>query len=202
MKKKQMRVLALRPTQFAVGIFEVRAKAHELKKMSPKKLRKALKAKTVPVVISSLGHYYITDHHHHLFACLLAGVERVPVMIKEDIRKRAAPLGFGRFWRHMSQHGNAYLYDQFGKGPHSAVYLPEDVRGMADDPYRSLAWAVREAGGYENCEQNFSEFMWADFFRASKLLDREGREGFKEATERGVRLAKSKAATKLPGYTG
>ena len=168
--------------------------------MSSKKTRQELKLKTVPVVISPLGHYYITDHHHHLFACLLAGIERVPIEIKVDLRKRK--MGFGVFWRYMVRHDFAYLYDQFGKGPHSALYLPEDVRGMADDPYRSLAWAVREAGGYQNVEQNFSEFAWADFFRQKRLLDREGREGFKKAIKHGVRLAKSRAASKLPGFTG
>ena len=202
MKKKEVHVLVLRPTQFAVGISEVRAKAHEFKKLSRKKLRKQLEAKIIPVVISPEGHFYITDHHHHLFACLLAGVKTVPIEIKEDLRKRKRLLKFGEFWRYMCKNGFAYLYDQFGKGPHSALYLPEDVRGMADDPYRSLAWAVREAGGYENCEQFFSEFAWADFFRAKKLLAREGRDGFKRAIEHGVRLAKSKAARRLPGYSG
>jgi hypothetical protein len=202
MRKREIRVLGIRPTQFAVGIMEVRAKVHVYKRLGRKKLERELQAKRIPVVISPRGRFYATDHHHHLFACLLVGVKKVPVEIHQDLRSHANTMGFGKFWRYMVSHGFAHLYDQFGQGPRSALYLPEDVRGMADDPYRSLAWAVREAGGYEASGQLFCEFAWAEFFRARKLLDREGRDGIRSAVGRGVRLARSRAARGLPGFAG
>jgi hypothetical protein len=44
---------------------------------------------------------------------------------------------------------NVYPYCQFGEGPRKPLYLPRDIRGLADDPYRSLAWFVRKAGGFD-----------------------------------------------------
>ena len=61
-----------------------------------------------------------------------------------------------------------HLLDQFGLGPHEPRLLPEDIRGLADDPYRSLAWALRHAGAYEKTDLAFSEFKWADFLRTAQ----------------------------------
>ena len=37
---------------------------------------------------------------------------------------------------------------------------------MADDPYRSLAWRLREAGFFRKVDVPFSEFKLANLFRA------------------------------------
>ena len=39
------------------------------------------------------------------------------------------------------------------------------LEGLRDDPYRSLAGYVRNAGGFEKTPTAFAEFLWADFFR-------------------------------------
>lgn len=100
----------------------------------------------------------------------------------------------------MKKEHHCYPYDQFGEGPRSPLYLPIDVRGMADDPYRSLAWMVRKEGGYENSNETFAEFQWADLFRKHRLLESTGRSGFQRALHRAVRLAQSREAKDLPGY--
>jgi hypothetical protein len=91
-----------------------------------------------------------------------------------------------------------HLRDQFGNGPHPPHLLPEDVRGMADDPYRSLAWALRHEGAYEKSEEAFAEFQWADFLRAELKIE-PGDEGFEKALATAQALAKSPGAQSLPG---
>jgi hypothetical protein len=71
---------------------------------------------------------------------------------------------------------------------------------MTDDPYRSLAWAVRDKGGYGADDAvPYSDFHWADFFRAHIKIG-DGKAGFDEAVDEGVKLAQSSAAKDLPGF--
>lgn len=196
--KKYQPTLSLRPTQFAVGMLEVEYKVARLKDMKKRKRDDHIAANPVPVVVSPWHELYVTDHHHFLFACWHADICAVRVkVIRDDSR---ADLTYHAFWRRMLKKRQAYLYDQFGDGPRSPLYLPLDIRGMADDPYRSLAWMVRKEGAYENSTLTFAEFQWADFFRKRRLLDRQGRKGFHIGVERGIALARSHAARNLPGY--
>ena len=41
---------------------------------------------------------------------------------------------------------------------------------LKDDPFRSLAGALRRAGGFAKDTRPFSEFLWADFLR--RRMDR------------------------------
>jgi hypothetical protein len=196
--KKYQPTLSLKPTQFAVGLLEVEYKVVEFKNMKKKKLQKLIEETAVPVVISPWKELCVIDHHHYLFACWHANIHKVRVKVVKDYSKDK--LSYHQFWRKLARLNYAYLYDQFGNGPQNALYLPMDVRGMADDPYRSLAWIARKEGGYENSNKTFAEFAWADFFRAHKLLDSQGRRGFHQATSKAVRLATSIKAKKLPGF--
>ena len=107
---------------------------------------------------------------------------------------------YARFWKWMFKTRNAYPFCQFGEGPRKAIYLPKDIRGLADDPYRSLAWFVRKAGAFENSDRNFAEFKWANFFRKKGLLDRYGLECMPRALVKAVALAQTPAAKNLPGF--
>lgn len=199
MKVKSLQpTLSLRPTQFAVGLLEVEYKVLELKKLAPPRLQRLLAATPIPVIVTPWRDLCVIDHHHFLFACWHAGVTAVRVKVAED--HSDAELTYREFWRMMVRQRCAYLYDQFGDGPRLPLYLPLDIRGMADDPYRSLAWMVRKEGGYENSAESFAEFQWANFFRSHKLLIQRGREGFHEAVQRGLHLARSSEARHLPGY--
>ena len=197
-------VLSLRPTQFSVGLYEVDFKVKELLMLSKRKRKKVIAANPIPVVISPKGHCYLVDHHHFLFACVVAEVSEVKVNVIKDYSNKAKhrKMSFLMFWRVMHANNWTYLYDQFGDGPRQALYLPLDVLGMADDPYRSLAWLVRHQGGYENSTKTFCEFEWSDFFRSKKLLDQHGREALNGVAKKAVKLARSRAASKLPGFTG
>jgi hypothetical protein len=192
------RILDLKPTQFAVGMLEVDEKIELAKKMSKKQLKAYVADNPVPVVLSPHGHLYIVDHHHFCCVCYHIGIKKVRVTITKDFSK--SKISYSDFWKWMFSNRNAYPYCQFGEGPRKALYLPRDIRGMADDPYRSLAWFVRKAGAFENSDKNFAEFRWANFFRAKKLLDSYGMAGMPQAMAKAVKLAQSPAAKNLPGY--
>ena len=196
--KKYQPILALKPTQFSVGLMEVEYKLAEMKKLSRSKLLKLVRHTPIPVVISPWNELCLTDHHHFLFACWHAGIDRVYVEVIKDFS--LSQMTYLQFWKKMAKQNLTYLYDQFGDGPRSPLYLPMDVRGLADDPYRSLAWMVRKEGGYENSTQSFAEFQWADFFRKKKLLDKQGRKAFHKAIARGLKAAVSSSAQSLPGF--
>lgn len=195
---KKVKVLKLKPTQFAVGMLEVDEKIAQVREYSKKELKAYVDEHPVPVVASPEGDLFVVDRHHFLSVCYHLDIKKVNVDIVEDFRGKS--MSYGDFWRWMFKSRNAYPYCQFGEGPRPALYLPKDVRGLADDPYRSLAWFVRKAGGFENSDKNFAEFKWANFFREKRLLDERGLRGMKEAMVEAVKLAQSKAAKKLPGY--
>ena len=195
--KSHQPTLCLKPTQFAMGMMEVEYKVQEMKALSPRKLKKLVESKPIPIVISPWKELCIVDHHHFLFACWHAKVKTVRVEVVKDYSK--LKLTYHQFWKKMQKLKFAYLYDQFGEGPRSPLYLPQDIRGMADDPYRSLAWMIRKEGGFENTDVNFAEFQWANFFREKKLLEAHGRVGVHQAIKKGMRLLKKKDITHLPG---
>ncbi len=181
-------------------MLEVDEKLAEAAKFSRKELARYIKDNPVPVVRSPERELFIVDKHHFLSVCLQLGVTKVCVEVVRDFSRSTRPLPYEKFWAWMNRSRNAYPYCQFGEGPRDALYLPRDIRGLADDPYRSLAWFVRKSGAFENSDKNFSEFMWANFFRSKKLLAKKGRQGMAEAMAEAARLAQSEEAKDLPGY--
>ncbi len=196
--KKARPILKLRPTQFAVGMLEIDQKIEELRKLGKKGLKKYVKETRVPVVVGPNSELYIVDHHHFLCVCYHLDIKKVKVDVVKDLS--GSKMSYSQFWRLMHREKSVYPYCQFGEGPRKALYLPRDIRGLADDPYRSLAWFVRKAGAFENSEKNFAEFKWANFFRSKGLLDRHGTEGFPHALKKAAQLAQSDAARGLPGF--
>ena len=191
-------ILEFKPTQFAIGMLEVDEKIKIARELSKKKLHQYVLENPVPVVKSPRGEFYIVDHHHFLAVCYHLGIRKVAFRVVKDLSK--SKLSYSAFWRWMAKSKNTYPFCQFGEGPRKALYLPRDIRGLADDPYRSLAWFVRKAGGFENSDKNFAEFKWANFFRKRRLLDREGPAGLAKSLVKAVALANSPLAKGLPGY--
>ena len=190
-------ILDLKPTQFALGLREVARKVAKLKAMGHDERHEYLHARPVPVVLSAKKHWHIVDHHHHARACWEIGVAELPVEVVADLSHLGAP----EFWRAMHESRWVHLLDQFGLGPHEPHLLPEDIRGLADDPYRSLAWALRHAGAYEKSDLAFSEFKWADFLRKEVAVE-PGDEGFARALTAARAVARSKKCAHLPGFIG
>jgi hypothetical protein len=197
--RKTCKTKKLKPTQFSIGEFEVRSK---LRQLEGKKRRRTelLKRHSVPVAISPDGEYYALDHHHFVLAALIAGIKRVKIDVRADFSKRR--MSRASFWKAMERKGWLYLYDQFGEGPREPLYLPYDMRGLSDDPYRSLAWMVREAGGYGAADDFYTSFPWVDFFRKKCLLRDSERRDLEKVLPAAVLLARSPQARNLPGYLG
>jgi hypothetical protein len=188
-------ILALKPTQFALGQREVARKVAKIKAMGHDERHEYIHARPVPVVLSQKKHWHIVDHHHHARACWEAGVEELPIEVKADL----SHLPEEEFWDAMHKSRWVHLLDQFGFGPHKPHLLPEDIRGLADDPFRSLAWALRHAGAYQKSDLAFSEFKWADFLRKQIVIE-PGDEGFRRALAAAEQVARSPKAKDLPGY--
>lgn len=160
----KVNILDLRPTQISAGMLEIQHKVTHLNAMSRKQLNAYLKTKVVPVILGPKKVFYIIDHHHHCRAMWEVGKEEVEVKVLADLSR----FSLEAFWKTMKVNGWVYPYDQYGNGPYDATkYLPQTIQGLADDPFRSIAWMAREAGAYSKVEAPFVEFEWADFLRVN-----------------------------------
>lgn len=211
----------LRPTQNAVGMDEVNAKAKKIEAMSAKRLDDYLLQRPIPVVIGNQGTYLI-DHHHLARALWDAGKQtiKVPTVVVENW----APLDGDRFWKAMARRNWLHPFSGMGSGPENPNSLKPHIKDLENDLYRSLAWYVRERYGYVKDPANpiFAEFKWASFFRSrvifwdalldwpanrlvdmtlEKIRDKEPDE-FAEKTAYALYLASSPAARGLPGFVG
>jgi hypothetical protein len=187
----------LHPTQISVGMIEVKAKEHKLGKMSKQQLDKYLFENPEPAVVGPGGKLYIIDHHHLARALYDIGEDATYCKISANF----SDLDTEDFWKKMDENHWVYPYDENGHGPLSYASIPHTVADLKDDPYRSLAAAVRDAGGYDKTIAPFAEFQWADFFRP-KISASELEKDFDQAVEMGVKLAQSSEAQDLPGYIG
>jgi hypothetical protein len=197
---KRRHVLDLRPTQFAIGMTEVEKKAKKLRRLGKKALRAYIRKHPVKVIRSPQEELYIVDKHHTLMASWLIGVKKVRVDVQTDLSGRR--MSRTAFWRFMEGRRCTHLYDQFGEGPRDPLYLPVDIRGLGDDPYRSLAWLAQKKGAFEESKVRYYEFEWAQLLRQHKLLSPDGRSQLRRAVPEAVRVCRSPAAHDLPGFRG
>ena len=126
----------------------------------------------------------------------MEGVKTVLVSVVADL----STLDKLRFINYLDNRGWAHLYDAEGQ-KRIFTDLPKKVSRMADDPYRSLAGEVREAGGYAKDLTPFAEFLWADFFRKPINL-KPGKDLPEKAITKALTMAHSAKANYLPGWCG
>lgn len=187
----------LRPSQGAVGMREVATKMAEVasRARKPDKLAGFLMKEALPVVKGPGGGLHLIDHHHLGRALweLRHREAHVETIADLSLRPPAA------FWAEMEQRGWLHPYDADGGfiGPER---LPQHVKDMGDDIYRSLSGAVRNAGGYGKTEVPFAEFKWADFFRP-RITRSLVMKDFDSAVRQAMRLAVGSDAAALPGYS-
>ncbi len=188
----------LRPTQFAVGYWEVDRRAENIAQKTPKKLAKYLQEHIGRIVIGPGGVPYLLDGHHLALALKKAKVaNELEVHVVANWRQLTPE----QFWAIMQQQNWVYLYDENGEGPQPIEKLPRRLTELRDDPYRALAWAVREQGGYRKTEAPFAEFRWAEFFRSRIKIGKQPGD-FQRAINEAVRLSRTPAASDLPGFLG
>ena len=189
-------LLELRPTQMTVGFTEVALKRREWAGMARKARKELLSSHWFPAVLGPRGRHYIVDHHHLGLALHGEGVERVKLMLLEDLSYLAPAI----FWRVMEQRRWVHPFDETGKRrPYTDI--PTSITDLSDDPHRSLAGMLRSAGGFAKDTSPFAEFLWADYLRPH-ISRTQIRKGIEVALREAQGLARSPLARYLPGWTG
>lgn len=188
----------LRPTQMAVGMRAVAAKCEKVERRarSSRKLRRYLEDRPIPAVLGPDEDLFIIDHHHLSLALLRSEVDEAFVRLVGDL----SHLSQNRFWRRMADLGLVHAYDGHGRSV-CPTKLPARLDKLRGDPFRDLAWSVREAGGFAKTGKPYAEFRWADFFR-SRIPRSTVRRDFEYAHDRAMWLARSREAVRMPGYIG
>lgn len=182
---------SLRPTQMSVGYLEVLRKRKAWK--DQRDAGRFLGQHMIPALLGPGGKPWIVDNHHLARALHDEGVEKVLIRIVADLRK----LTKRSFRTFIDNRGWVHPYDAEGRRrPLSAI--PRHVADLADDPYRSLAGALRRAGGYAKVDTLYAEFLWADYLRGEIALKTVTGD-FAAALEQAMRAARSKHAIYLPG---
>lgn len=192
----------LSPTQHTAGLVAVDEKKAKLIKKYKKgraKFDKYLfEKKIVPVVLGPSFEnkipngkflYYMTDSHHTMRAMAELNINYpVYIRITHDYRN----LTYDYFWQTMTENNLVY-HKKYGEIL-PVDLLPDNLYRLADDPYRTLSWIIREQGCYQNLDDiAFQEFFWADFLRDKVNAD---------DIESAMSLAISSFASNLPGYLG
>jgi hypothetical protein len=186
----------LRPTQITLGYEEVRTRTAKLASMADQDGAKLLRKHIIPVVKGPKARFFIIDHHHLCRALLDAGSKNVLVTVVLNLER----LKGDEFWSYLDHKALVHPFDEDGKrGQYGDI--PKSVTEMRDDPFRSLAGAVRRRGGYAKDTTPFSEFLWADFLRR-RLNREEVEKRFENALDAAYELARKPEADHLPGWCG
>lgn len=189
-------IAELRPTQMTVGLREVAEKRRRWRAYDGEGKRAFLGAHLIPTLLGPKRRHYVIDHHHLSRALEEEGVGDVLVTVVADLHD----LDKGAFWTVCDHKSWVHPYDAGGvRRPFKDI--PKTMSGLADDPFRSLAGALRRAGGFAKDTTPFSEFLWADFLRRH-IEGKRVEDDFPEAMGEAMRLAKSKDAGYLPGWCG
>lgn len=186
----------LRPTQITIGLREVEIKRKQWHDIRKKKGADFLGHHMVPVVTGPKDKLFLVDHHHLVRALHEEGVEHVLTSLVADFSHLAKE----EFWSVMDHRNLIYPFDRDGQRQHTDK-IPKRIEDLEDDPFRSLAGALRMAGGFAKIAVPFTEFAWADFLR--RRLDLELVEhSFDDALADALKLAKGFDTRHLPGWCG
>jgi hypothetical protein len=184
----------LRPTQMTVGMREVHIKRQRLREGSLKVNRSRFSTRLIPVVLGPDSRRYLIDRHHFARALHDEETGETPITIVEDL----SALEPDAFWAELDNRGWMHPFDDAGRR-RGYNEIPRSVCGLVDDPFRSLAGALRRMGGYTKIKTPFSEFRWANFLR--QRIDRLTVEReFDHALALAMKIAGSREASPLPGW--
>lgn len=186
----------LRPTQITVGMREVEERRSALRMLAARGNADFLGRHMIPTVLGPKGRSYLVDHHHLALALQLEGQKRVLTMELADLSR----LDKDAFWVFLDNRGWLHPFDAEGRRRGYGA-IPKRISRLVDDPFRSLAGALRRAGGFAKETTPFSEFIWADFLRRRIPAKRVERH-FEDALELALAEARSSAADCLPGWCG
>jgi hypothetical protein len=189
-------IAELRPTQITLGFREVAQKREQWRRQLRKSPKTFLSRHPVPTVLGPKSRHYLIDKHHLARAISEEGADRVMVEIVADLSILSKP----SFWIYLDNRSWCHPYDQRGVR-HDFAAIPKALKDLRDDPFRSLASAVRRAGGFAKNTSPFSEFLWADFLRNRMNLE-SVESDFTDAVAAALDIVRSKDASCLPGWCG
>jgi hypothetical protein len=195
-KIDRMRLADLRPTQITVGLRKVAQKRREFEGLSARDRQAYVTSLLFPAVKGPKQQYYIIDHHHEAVALLQDKGSTVNVGLVCDL----SGLSEKSFWVYLDHRSWVHCYDSKGKRQ-GFDKVPKRFEDMADDPYRSLAAAVQDEGGFAKPDEPFFEFLWANHFR-DHISPIAGKKNYGQAIKQGLQLARSKKSRYLPGWSG
>jgi hypothetical protein len=193
---KPVPIKDLRPTQITVGLREVGERRKRWRKKKGKRAAQFLGEHMIPVILGPKGQPYLIDNHHLARALYDEGVRNILTLVIADLSQ----LDIDAFWFVMDNRGWLHPYDERGRRL-THRQLASSVKGLKDDPFRSLAGELRRLGGYAKETIPFTEFLWADFLRR-RIKRRIVKSDFQRALEAALKLAKSDVANYLPGWCG
>lgn len=162
-------IAKLKPTQIAVGYQQVQQKADKMNDKNTRRLDEYIKSHVVPVVKGYDDKFFIIDHHHFCVAALKNGIEKVYIDIIDDW----SSLSYNDFWKKMELEKKVWPYDEHGNKVELFEFvrmLPNNVAGLKNDPYRSIAGILRQHGVYKKDLTPFSEFCIANQLRPHVCL--------------------------------
>lgn len=191
---KRVPITDLAPTQMTVGMQEVSYKRRRWRERSAPEAANFLSKLRIPVVLGPGARPHLLDRHHLALALHNEGVKELFVSIAADM----SYLPPNEFWIRLESQCWAHPFDARGQ-MRSYDDMPGTLDGLQDDPFRSLSWAVKKAGGYAKDEAPFSEFRWADFLRSRipvELVERD----FAHAQALAMHFARRAEAAVLPGW--
>ncbi len=189
-------IAELRPTQITVGFHEVEEKRKRWAEMTKDKRNAFLGRHMVPVLLGPKDKRYVIDHHHLVRALHEEGCSEVLTTVVKDL----SSLDKDAFWIFADNSGWCHPYGPEGTRKDFAD-IPKAIDELADDPYRSLAGALRRAGGCAKTITPFSEFLWADFLRR-RIKRKQVEADFGACVVEALALGKSQDAKFLPGWCG
>lgn len=184
------------PTQITAGMWEVDQKREMLRDYAknPGELKKFIEKHPIRVVLGPENKAYIVDRHHLALAMVLEKFETAPIEIYKDFTNNSP----ATFWRKMQELQYVHLKDENG-APQPISALPATLLDLKDDPYRSIAAAVRNKGGFEKVKTPYAEFQWADYFR-TLIKPEDVSADFDGAVDTAMKAARKPAASQLPGF--
>jgi hypothetical protein len=198
--KCRIKIEDLRPLQGSVGMIDVQEKQDKVQKLLKKskaKLAKYLKKNPVEVVIGPGGEFFIVDGHHLAKALYLEDIPEMDAKVIGNFRNKSMT----EFQNILEERGWVRLMDENGKPLKTLADLPQHVRWLKEDAYRSLAWLLRKSGVFLKTSVKFAEFLWGDCFRDKGLKIEPGIRGMDEAYEKAVEMIRDKkCGPGLPGY--
>jgi len=146
----------VKPTQTFVGKVEMECTKSEIEKKNSSNLRTLLVDNFVPAVLGPNAELYITDHHHFAVALFQSFLDfkrpSIHRVLYACIQADYSMMNVSSFWRQMQIQRFVFLEDEYGNNI-TWQQLPESLKLIADNPYRTLSSWLRQSHAYIKCGQ-------------------------------------------------